>query len=189
MGFATGFLDFARNDGKCSGARKLGRRWRRAWHGRPVRNMPVMTIALDRLPASFADRVLERGDTLLLRRRGTGHMEDFLLQDCAVQIVHTIAQRDLREGQSQADPISRQVLDVVEVNPAHREVAQLLKRRGALYVGKDPVGLRRLERKRNKPGKPAGLILQLTQLAQMISPMSKRFDVTVKHGARASATH
>src|SRR5262249_60056579 len=62
-------------------------------------------------------------------------------------------------------------------------------RRGALYVGKDPVGLRRLERKRNKPGKPAGLILQLTQLAQMISPMSKRFDVTVKHGARAPAAH
>src|SRR5262249_11846300 len=167
MGFATGFLDFARNDGNCSGARKLGRRWRRAWRSRPVRNMPIMTIALDRLAASFADRVFERGDTLLLRRRGTGHMEDFLLQDCAVKIVHTLAQGAWREGQSRANPISRKVVDIVEENPANPEVTQLLKRRGAFYVGKDPVGWRRLKRKRKNPGNPAGLILQLTQLAQM----------------------
>src|SRR5215475_13471835 len=51
------------------------------------------------------------------------------------------------------------------------------------------MGLSRLERKRNKPSKPAGLILQLPQLAQMISPMSKRFDVSVKHRACAAAAH
>ena len=78
-----------------------------------------------------------------------------------MEVVHAVAQRDLRERQSEADPIRRQVIDVVEVNTAHREIAQLLKCGGALDVGKDAVGLRRLERKGNKSGEPAGLILQL----------------------------
>ena len=51
------------------------------------------------------------------------------------------------------------------------------------------MGLRRLERKRNKPGEPTGLILQLPKLAQVISPMSKRFDVSVKHRAGTATTH
>ena len=41
--------------------------------------MPVMTVALDRLAAGFADGVFESGDGLLLRRRGTGHVENFFL--------------------------------------------------------------------------------------------------------------
>ena len=134
--------------------------------------MPVMTVALDRLAASFANGVFKRGDSLLLRRGGAGHGENFFLQYCSVEIVHTIAQRDLRERQSEADPIRRQMVDVVEVDAAHREIAQLLKCRGALDIDKDSVGLRWLERKRDKPSEPAGLILQLPQLSQMISPMS-----------------
>src|SRR5947199_9519529 len=152
-----------------------------------LNNMPVMTVALDRVATTFADGVFKRGDSLLLRRGGAGHVENFFLQDCSVEIVHTVAQRDLRERQSEADPIRCQVVDVVEVNTAHREIAQLLKCGGALDVGKYSVGLRRLERKRNKPCEPAGFIMQLPQLAQMISPMSKRFDVSVKHRARAAA--
>ena len=93
-----------------------------------------MTVALDRLAASFADGVFERGDGLLLRRRGAGHVENFFLQDRSMEIVHTVTQRDLRERQSEADPIRRQVVDVVEVNTAHREIAQLLKCGGALDV-------------------------------------------------------
>ena len=96
-----------------------------------------------------------------------------------MEIVDAVAQRDLRERQSEADPIRRQVVDVVEVNTAHREIAQLLKCGGALDVGKYSVGLRGLECKRNKSSEPAGFILQLPQLAQMISPMSKRLDVSV----------
>ena len=123
--------------------------------------MPVMTVSLDRLAASFADGVFKRGDGLLLRRRGAGHVENFFLQDCSMEIVHTVAQRDLRERQSETDPIRRQVVDVVEVDTAYREIAQLFERRGAFDVSKDSVGLRRLERKRNKSGEPAAFILQL----------------------------
>ena len=85
--------------------------------------------------------------------------------------------------------MSRIYLDVIEVNTAHRKIAQLLECGGALDVGKDAVGLRRLECKRNKPRETAGLILELSQLAQMISPMSKRFDVSIKHRACAAAAH
>ena len=123
--------------------------------------MPVMTVALNRLAASFANGVFKRGDCLLLRRGGAGHVENFLLEDCSVEIVHAVAQGDLRERQSEADPIRRQVVNVVEIDTAHREIAQLLECGGALDVGKDSVGLRWLKCKRNKSGEPAGLILQL----------------------------
>ena len=141
-------------------ARKLCRRWRCVCAIRPVRNMPVVTIALDRLAASFANGVVKRGDSLLLRGGGAGHVENFLLEDCSVEIVHTVAQGDLRERQSEADPIRRQMVYVVEVNTAHRKIAQLVKCGGALDVGKNSVGLRWLECKRNKPRETAGLILQ-----------------------------
>ena len=82
--------------------------------------MPVMTVPLDRVAASFADGVFKRSDSLLLRRSGTGHVENFFLQNCSVEIVHTITQRDLSQRQPEADPIRRQVVDVIEVNTAHR---------------------------------------------------------------------
>src|SRR6476619_5971508 len=137
-------------------ARKLGRRGRRVCPIRPVRNMPVMTVALDRLTASFANGVFKRGDSLLLRRGGASHVENFFLQNCSMEIVHTVAQRDLRERQSEADPIRCQVVYVVEIDTAHRKIAQLVKCGGALDVGKNSVGLRWLARKRNKPSESAG---------------------------------
>src|SRR5204862_1117769 len=118
-----------------------------------------------------------------------GHVENFFLQDCSMEVVHTVAQRDLRERQSEANPIRCQVLHIIEVNTAYCEIAQLLERGGALDVGKDSVGLSGLERKRNKSSEPAGFILQLPYLAQVISPMSKRFDVSVEHRACAAAAH
>src|SRR5580765_2992530 len=121
--------------------------------------MPVMTVALDRLAASFADGVFKRGDSLLLRRGGASHVENFFLQNGSMEIVHTVAQGDLRERQSEANPIRRQMVYVVEVNTAHRKIAQLIKCGRALGVGKDSVRLRRLERKRNKPSESAGLVL------------------------------
>ena len=82
--------------------------------------MAIQALALHRLPAGFADGVFERGDGLLLWRGCAGHVENFFLQDCAVQIVHAVAERNLCERQSQADPISSQVIDVIQVNPQSR---------------------------------------------------------------------
>ena len=60
-----------------------------------------MTVALHRLAASFADGVFKRGDSLLLWRGGAGHVENFFLQNRSVEIVHAVAQRELREKTTQ----------------------------------------------------------------------------------------
>src|SRR5215469_14092227 len=150
--------------------------------------MPVMTVALDRLAASFANGVFQCSYALLLRGRCAGHVENLFLQDCSVQVVDTVTQRDLRKWQSKADPVSGQMVDIIEVDSAHRKIAQLLKGRGALQMGQKAVGLIRFESKRNKAGEPTSLILKLAQLAQMISPLRKCFDVSVKHGGGAAAS-
>ena len=151
------------------------------------RYMPVKAVALDRFTPSFPDCMFEGCDGLLLRSRRTRHVEDFLLDDGAVQIVYAVTERNLSQRQSHAHPISGEMLDVVQVNAANRQIAKLLKRRSCFYVRKH--GGLRFESKGNEPGKPAGFILQLAQLAQMIDPLGQRFDVSVEHGARAAAAH
>jgi len=133
-------------------------------HGRWTRRyMPVKAVALNRFTPSFPDCMFEGRDGLLLRSRRTRHVKNFLLDDGAVQIVHTVTERDLSERQSHAHPISGKMLDVVQVNAADSQIAELLKRGSWSYVREDS-GLR-FESKGNEPGKPAGLILQLAQLA------------------------
>ena len=59
--------------------------------------VPVVAVALDREASGFTNRVLQRGNSLLLRRRCACHVEDFFLDDRAVQIIDTRAERDLPE--------------------------------------------------------------------------------------------
>src|SRR5215471_19681072 len=117
--------------------------------------MAIETIALHWLPAGFPDGVFKRRYSLLLRSSCARHVENFFLQNCAVQIIHAVAKRDLRETQAQADPVGGEMLNVIEINTAHRKIAKLLKRRRPFYVSEDPVGLGRLEGKRNKTSETA----------------------------------
>jgi len=94
---------------------------------------------------------------LLLRCRRARHVENLFLQNCAVQIVHAVAERDLRERQPQADPVRGQVIDVIQVNSTHRQIAKLFERGRPFDVGKDPVGLGWLECKGNKTRESSGL--------------------------------
>ncbi len=149
--------------------------------------MPVKAITLDRLATGFTDRMFERRRGLLLWSGGASHVKDFFLQDGAVQIIHAVAERHLSERQSQAHPIGRKMVDVIEVNATDGQITKLLNRRSRLYVREH--GRLRFESKWNKPGEATGLILQLAQLVQMIDAMRERLDVPVKHGAGASATH
>lgn len=87
-----------------------------------------MAVALDGLAAGFADDMFKRGGGLFLWRCGAGHVEDFLFHDRAVQVVDAVAERDLRERQTHADPVGGEMIDVVEVNAADREIAKLLDR-------------------------------------------------------------
>ena len=79
------------------------------------------------------------------------------------------------------------MIDVIEINSADGEVAQLLDRRSALDVSEH--GRLRLESKWNETAKSSGFILKLTKLAQMIDALLERFDMAVKHGASAAAAH
>src|SRR5262249_33735727 len=151
--------------------------------------MVIVTVALNRLTTGFADRVLQRCYSLLLRRGRAGHVEDFFLQNCAVQIVHAVAERDLRQRESKTHPIGGKGIDVIEINPADCQIAKLFKCRRAFYVGKDAERLSRFECERNESGESARLVLQLPKLPEMIHTLSKSFDVAVEHRARAAAAH
>ena len=119
--------------------------------------MPVKAIALNGFPPSFPDCMFERCDGLLLRSGRTRHVENFFLNDGAVQVVHTVTERNLRERQPHAHPISGEMVDVIEINAADSQIAELLKRGRGFHVRED--SCLRFESKRNETGKPAGFIL------------------------------
>src|SRR6266487_1072710 len=149
--------------------------------------MPVKTIALNGFTPSFPDCMFKRCDGLLLRSGRTRHVENFFLDDRAVQIIHTVTERNLCERQPHAHPISREMVDIIEINTADGQIAELLERRRGFHVRKD--SRLRFESKRDEPGKTAGFVLQLTELAQMIDAVSKGLDMSVKHRACAAAAH
>src|SRR6266705_2115686 len=134
-------------------SRRRGAR-RGRWEGR---DMAIVAVALDRFTASFADGVFERRHALLLGSSCPGHVKDLFLQNRAVQIIHAVAERDLRQRQTKADPIRGEMVDAIEIDAAHGEIAQLFECGSTSYV-REHCGLR-FEGKRNKPGKSAGLIL------------------------------
>src|SRR5207249_10386239 len=119
--------------------------------------MPIMTVALDWFAAGFADGVLKRGDGLLLRGRRTGHVENFFFQNCAVQIVDAVTERDLCQWQADAHPIGGAAGDVIKIDTAAGEIAQLFDTRGGLDGGPDRPWGRRGEREQG--GQPARLNL------------------------------
>src|ERR1043166_7205742 len=142
-------------------------------------------------PDSFGDADLATREGLsfcwLLWRRRAGHVKNFLFDDCAVEIVSPITERNLRERKTRAHPVGSEVVDIIEINPTDGEIAQLFNRRGAFDVSEH--GCLRLECERNKTAETAGFILELAQLPQMIDALFESLDMTVKHRAGAAAAH
>ena len=87
--------------------------------------MPVEAVALNGFTASLPDCMFERCDGLLLRRGRTRHVENFFLNDGAVQVVHTVTEGDLCQRQPHTHPISGEVVDVIEIDTADGEIAKL----------------------------------------------------------------
>src|SRR2546423_306341 len=148
--------------------------------------MSIITITLNRVPARFANSLLQGCDGQPLRRSGTCHMEDFLFHDRAVEIIYTVAERHLRQGKSHAYPVGGEMLDVIEINATDGKVAKLLKRRSRLDIREH--GSLRFKGKRNEPGEPACFILQFAQLAQVVDALHQSLDMSIKHGASAVTT-
>ena len=90
--------------------------------------MAIIAVSLDRFSASFPDRVFKGRRRLLLWSSRTRHVKNLFLQDGAVQIVDPVAERDLCERQTHAHPIRGKVINIIQVNPADREIAKLLDR-------------------------------------------------------------
>ena len=109
--------------------------------------MPVKAIALNGFTPSFPDRMFERCNGLLLRSGRTRHVENFFLNDGAMQVVHAVTERNLRQWQPHAHPISGEMVDVIEINTTDGQIAELLKRGSGFHVRED--SRLRLESKRN----------------------------------------
>src|ERR1700730_4178026 len=148
--------------------------------------MPIETVSLDRNPPSFANRVLEGGDGLLLRRSRAGHVKDFFFHDRAVQIVDAVTKRNLRKRQTETDPIRGQMIDVIQINSADCEIAKLIDGRSTFDVSEH--GGLWFKRERDEAAKAARFILKLPKLSQMVDALLESFDVAVEHRARAAAT-
>ena len=172
-----------------SGAGQFGCDCFRAVDRRDARRFDaaIMTVALRRFTSSFADGMFERRRGLLLRSSSARHVENLLLQDGAVQIINAIAKRNLRERQAHTHPISREMVNVIEVNATDSEIAKLLKSGSGLYVREHR--RLRLESKWDETGETASFILQCAKLSQMIDPVFERLDMAVEHRASAAASH
>ena len=147
----------------------------------------IMAVTLSWFAAGLTDRVFECGGGLLLWGRGASHVEDFLLDDGAVKVVHAVTQRYLREREPHAHPVRGEMVDVVQIDAADSKIAQLLERRRGFDVGENR-GLW-FESEWHKAGEAAGFILQLAKLPQMIDAVGECLDVAVEHGAGAAAPH
>ena len=89
--------------------------------------MPVITIALHGVATRFTNSALQSCDRQLLRSRSARHVKDLFLHDRAVEIVDAVIQRKLRQGQSHANPVGGEMIDVIEIDAADCEIAKLLK--------------------------------------------------------------
>src|ERR1700736_1810682 len=79
------------------------------------------------------------------------------------------------------------MIDIIEINPAHGEVTQLLDGRSAFDVSEH--SRLRFKRERNKAAKAYRFVLKLTELSQMVDAMFERLDVAVEHRASAATAH
>src|SRR5947208_15043715 len=78
--------------------------------------MLVITVALDRNSLSLTNGMFKHSDALLLRRSCSGHVENFLFHDCAVQLVYAVTKTQLCERQTPAAPISGQMTDDIDIH-------------------------------------------------------------------------
>lgn len=149
--------------------------------------MPIIAVALDRVASSLADDVLERFDRLLLRSFRASHVEDFFFHDRAMQVVHAVAERNLRERQAHRNPVGREVVEVIEIDAAHGQIAKLLDRCCRFDVREDRC--LRFEGEGNETGEAARFILQFAKLAEVVYALLQRFDMPIKHGTGAATAH
>ena len=138
----------------------------------------VEGVAFDGDTARFGDELIELRDRQALGGLGTGVVVDDLVDHGPVEIVGSEPESDLRDLLTQHDPVRFDVVEVVEHDPRESDHPQI-HRAGRL----DDVieaGVLGMERQRDEGLETAGLVLQVSQLAQMVDAVMSLFDVPVK---------
>ena len=95
----------------------------------------------------------------------------------------------MRERQPEADPIGSDVWYVIEEDTAYGQVSKLFEGSGVRKPSQRWSRSFGLERKGNKSGKAASLILQFSQAPQVIDAMASRLDMPIEHRAGAVLPH
>jgi len=136
----------------------------------PRWQMPVIAVALDRIATGFRESRVRVSRPFAPAAFSRRPCERSFFHDGAVQIVHAVAQRNLRKRQPHRNPVGREMIEVIEINAADRQVAKLLDGRGGFIVGED--GGLRFKGEWDEPGESMRLVLQLAEQAQMLHPLS-----------------
>ena len=115
-----------------------------------------------------------------------GLVVDPLVDHRALHVVAAEAERDLGEERRHHGPVGLDVGNVVEEEPADRDVLQVLVAGGG---GADPAHLLTqlvvvgVVGQRDVGEEAAGLVLQRAQHAEVLDPVLGRLHVAVEHGA------
>src|SRR5216683_134345 len=152
--------------------------WRKRRQLRAVDRM-IERIALNRNAAGGADQAFQFIARRELRRFRARVVINLLLYHRAVEVVRAEAQRDLRDARREHDPVRLDVLEIVEQQPRHGDVAQVVVARRLRNVRER--GVIRMKRQRDERHEAVGLVLQLAQLDEVVDALLLRFHVPVKH--------
>src|SRR5208283_2442006 len=109
-----------------------------------------------------------------------GIVINLFLDDSAINVVGSKAQRDLRNLWSHHLPVRLDVREVIKHQAADRDLLDVEHAGGSKQMLQRSV--RRMKREWNKCLESASLILQSAQLEQVIDAVFVIFDVAVKHG-------
>jgi hypothetical protein len=144
----------------------------------------IKRIPLHRFAAGFADGFDHFGAGLGLGGSGAGHVKNVFFEDGAVEVVGAVAQRDLREFGAEADPVSGDVVEVVEVKAADGDRAEGIEAGGRIFYRDFVVA--GLVCEGDEAAEAVGFVLEGAELAEVIDAVFKRFDVAVEHRAGAA---
>ena len=117
--------------------------------------------------------------TQSLRCLRSGVVVDLLLHHGSVDIIRTEAQRDLRHPRCHHLPIALDVREVVQQQPAHRNLPDI--RHAARHGKMSQRRVVRMKAQRNEGLESASLILHLAQLQQVIHTVFIVLDMPIEH--------
>src|SRR5689334_17220993 len=157
---------------------------RMARSGGVVADGPVERVPLAGPVARVSDRVDEvlGGGAV----GSAGRRDDVLLDHDRAHVVGPERERDLADLHALRHPRRLDVLDVVEVDPAHslhQQVVEARRRPGHLRGKRGVVGL---VRPRDERAEAVHLVLQLADAAHVLDPLLERLDVAPHHRGRGA---